>query len=375
MGYQIHVVMTNNATKFISPVTFASISQNPVLIDTFEEPMAHISLAEKVDLFIIAPASYNIIGKIAHGIADDLLTTISAVVTCRKLIAPAMNSHMYENPILQNNLKKLKENNYQIIEPESGILACGYEGIGRLRNTEDILNIITNGNIPSEKQLPQIYAGKHILITAGGTQEPIDPVRYIGNHSSGKMGIALAKAARDMGAKVTLIHANIKTHLPKNISSIKIQTAEDMLNALKETINQVDILLMSAAVSDYRMNHISSTKIKKNNNPISLQLTENPDILKSLIKFKKPGQFFIGFSAESNDLIENAKIKLEQKKLDAIIANDISKKDIGFNSDYNAVTILFSNNHQIDIPSKPKYDIGIDLLNHIHNTFYKKNVE
>ncbi len=368
--YDIHVVMTKNACHFINPLTFQAMSQNPVLNDSFDQSaiMAHIELAEKADLFIIAPATYNIIGKIAHGIADDLVTTIASAVQCRKILAPAMNVHMFENPILQENLQLLKLNGYEIISPDTGMLACGYEGKGRLRNLDDIIHIITQDHLPEENK-SLFLQGKKIVITAGGSVERIDPVRFITNRSSGKMGIRFAEACRDLGAEVTLIYGQITCSLPKDMHSIYAESANDLLNILKQEVPLCDILVMAAAVSDYRMDKIQQHKIKKTSKPITITLIENPDILKTLSHNKKEGQLFIGFAAESDQVLENAKTKLEKKKLDLIIANDISKAGIGFQSDYNEVSLIFSSGDKIDLSRMDKYKISIEILNQIYEHF------
>jgi len=365
LGHKINVVMTQNATRFIQPVTFHAISQNHAFTDTFENAMTHIKLADEADIFIIAPATYNIIGKIANGIADDLLSTIASAVTCRKLIAPAMNVHMYENKILQKNLNILKENGYEIIEPESGFLACGYEGMGRLRNVEDILNII----LKNDHANINLLKGKKVLVTAGGTREMIDPVRYIGNMSSGKMGIRFAEAARDHGADVTLVYCQVKTHLPKGIKLIKADNTNDLLRILEDEISGINLLIMAAAVSDYRVSEISNVKIKKKDS-LTLNLIKTHDILRSLNNKKENGQIFVGFAAESNNVIDNAKSKLKDKNLDLIIANDISKNNIGFDSDENEVSVIFPNDNNIKIPRMDKYLLSCEIIKIIHKHFF-----
>ncbi|GMT48947.1 MAG: phosphopantothenoylcysteine decarboxylase [bacterium] len=365
LGHEIHVVMTANATKMIQPVTFQAISQNPVLTDTFEEAMTHISLADQGDIFIIAPATYNIIGKIAHGIADDLLTTLASAVTCRKLMAPAMNTHMYENSILQKNLKLLKENDYEIIEPDHGMLACGYEGTGRLRRVEDILNEIIGQEDGTNKKL---LTGKRVLITAGGTRERIDPVRFIGNFSSGKMGVQLAKACLDQGAEVTLVYGHVQTHLPQNIRCLHAESAQELLDVLEKEISDIDILIMAAAVGDYRVDQVQSHKIKKTST-LTLNLKENPDIIKCLNQHKKKGQVFIGFAAESENMIDHAKTKLKEKTLDMIIANDITEEGVGFHSPENRVTVLLPGGKPIPLPRMDKYLLSVELVKLIHKNF------
>ena len=365
-GHDIHVVMTDNAQRFIQPVTFEAISANPVLTDTFQEAMTHISLSDRADILIIAPATYNIIGKLAHGIADDLLTTIAAAATCRKLIAPAMNVNMYQNPILQQNLSKLIEYGYEIIEPDSGMLACGYEGIGRLRRVEDIIEELTKS--PDNPDL--LLKGKRVLVTAGGTLEPIDPVRYLGNRSSGRMGISFAEACRDQGGEVTLVYSQVKAHLPKGIRLLHTDSARDMLSILQSETENHHLIIMAAAVGDYRVEFPSDTKMKKTSQSVTLKLIENPDIIKTLTQSGKKGQIFVGFAAETDNHLENATKKLKDKKLNMIIVNDVSRDDIGFNSRENAVTLIFSSGDKLDIPRQTKYDISQQIIREIHARFY-----
>ncbi len=363
-GYIVHVVMTHNATKFINPLTFRTISENPVLTNTFDDPLSHIDIPHSADVFLIAPASFNIIGKIANGIADDLLSTMISACTCRKIMAPAMNANMYNNPALQDNISILKKRGYEIIEPEEGLLACGYNGIGRLKNIEGIINHILNDN---DKPL----LGKKVLITAGGTIEYIDPVRFISNKSSGRMGIALAQAAHNLGADVSLVYANVSVPLPDNINLFHVDSANSMLNVLRQKIDSFDILIMASAVSDFRVESVSTNKIKKKSGSLILKLIQNDDILKSLNKNKK--QTFIGFSAETNNLINNAKHKLVNKNLDLIIANDVSNNEIGFNSKENEVTLLFADGQIINLPRKDKYELSMDILKLIHKHLIPKS--
>ncbi|MDH5680951.1 MAG: bifunctional phosphopantothenoylcysteine decarboxylase/phosphopantothenate--cysteine ligase CoaBC, partial [Spirochaetota bacterium] len=273
---------------------------------------------------------------------------------------------MYQNPILQHNLKLLQKYGYEIIEPESGMLACGYEGMGRLRSVEDIVDQLTS-HTDKENLL---LKGKRVLITAGGTMEAIDPVRYLGNRSSGKMGIAFAEACRDQGATVTLVYSQVKAHLPKGVRLLHAESAESMLSLLQSEIDNHQLLIMAAAVGDYRVESQSKTKIKKGSQPLTLRLIENPDILKTLSQSKKKNQLFVGFAAETDHHLENATKKLKSKSLDMIVLNDVSQKDIGFNSNENAVTLLFSADDKLDIPRQSKYDISRHIIQVIHKRFY-----
>lgn len=363
--YNTQVIMTQNATKLVPPNTFAAISNNPVYLDEFDPrlPIPHINLAEKADVFLIAPATYNIIGKISQGIADDLLTTLCAAVTCRKIIAPAMNVHMWENTILQRNLLDLKSHGWEMIPPESGSLACGYEGMGRLANTNTIIEHIET-SMPKEKA--SFMFGYKLLITAGASQEDIDPVRYITNRSSGKMGLAMCKAAMEAGAEVSLVHGRMAIPVPPDIPSIYARSAREMESAVKDNLDQFDALIMAAAVSDYRPKVARINKIKKKGETLRLELIRNPDIIRSLSD-QFPDKIIVGFAAESRDLLENASTKLIEKKLDMLVANDISDIEAGFASDNNRVVILFKDGTKKHLPLLPKIEVARIVLRHIHN--------
>ncbi len=352
--------MTENAAKLVRPDTFRAITQNPVLVDTFEadRDVPHIELADAADIFVLCPATFNIIGKIACGIADDLVTTIASAVTGRKIVAPAMNVNMYNNPILQKNLNTLVENGYEVIEPDSGMLACGYEGKGRLRNVDDIIRHIYLENQSSK------LSGKKILITAGGTIEPIDPVRFIGNRSSGKMGIALADEAKARGCDVTLVYAKISVELPKGLTAIQVSSAIEMQKILEEQINDTDVLIMAAAISDFRVENVSDHKIKRKGEKLTLTLVPNPDLTKELYKFKND-RIYVGFAAESQDLIDNAKKKLEEKNLDLIVANDILSESSGFDSDTNKCCLINRKGLVIDLELQSKIEISKKILDSI----------
>lgn len=367
-GYNIQVIMTKNAQKFVSPLTFETITNNPVYSDTFDKALLHTQLAEEAEFLVIAPASYNIVGKIANGIADDLLTTITAAFRKSKIIAPAMNHYMYENSIFTDNIEKLKIHNFHIIEPDFGDLACGYVGSGRLRNLNDLTRLIIHHDKWTNPFLIDKFKGKKVIVTAGGTFEMIDPVRYIGNISSGKMGIALANALNDIGAEVTLVYANISEPLGdfnNGIKKIAVMNAREMESTLKELIGNQDLLFMASAVSDYRAKNYQDKKIKKSSDDFSIELIQNPDILKSLSLQKKDSQIFIGFAAESHNIEEYALTKLNKKKLGLIVANDISRKDIAFNSDDNEAQLFFSDSSHEIIKKKDKYSFSFELLNKI----------
>ena len=368
-GHSVHCLLTKNATKLVSPRTFAAISNNPAYYDLWEseDEIPHIELMENADFFVLAPASYNIIGKIAYGIADDLVTTCAAVCHCKKIFAPAMNVNMFENPILQRNIEILKSFDWEEIPPqESGILACGAVGAGKLAKVDDILKII-NDNIHNEG----LYKGKKILVTAGGTIEDIDPVRYISNRSSGKMGVSIAKEAAKMGATVTLIHAKMDVKAPSKVNSICVRSASDMLKAIENEIDKNEMLIMAAAVSDYTPQEKSEQKIKKSDGTLNLELKKTSDILEE-IKNRKANKYFIGFAAESENLIDNAKDKLKRKNLDMIVANDITRKDSGFDVDTNKVSIIKKSGivRELELMSKDEVarNILIDAINEIGGT-------
>lgn len=358
-GANVRVVLTPNALNFVTKLTLQTLSGNEVYVDNFEideyKP-EHIALTES-DIFVIAPASANTIGKIANGICDNLLLSTACAFSKPILIAPAMNENMWKNPFVQENLNKLKNNGCQIIEPETGFLACGTNGIGRMKEPEEIFEKTVE--ILSEKQ---ILKGKKFLITAGGTREKIDPVRYITNSSSGKMGLALADCAFKMGAEVTLV-STFKAEKPyKNIIT---PTALEMERAVKENLEGQDCVIMAAAVSDYRVENISEQKIKKQGGEMTLKLVENPDILQEICRNKLPQPLIIGFCAESENLIENAKSKIQKKGCDYLIANDISRKDIGFNTDENEVYIIDKNLNINHIEKDTKLNIAKRILEEI----------
>lgn len=361
LNAEVKTVITPSAREFVTETTLRTLTRNPVYSEQFdvqEWKPEHISLADDADLFLIAPASANTIGKIANGICDNLLTSLAAAFNKPLIIAPAMNCNMWNNSFVQKNLKSLIDAGYYIIYPEEGELSCGYDGQGRLANNEIILNKIFE-IMNKEKFL----LNKSILVTAGGTIEPIDPVRYIGNHSSGKMGIAIADAAHDFGAEVCLV-STVKVKKPYKV--INTTSALQMMEAVKSEFSQSDALIMAAAVSDYRIDKAAEQKIKKEiNDSLTLNLVKNPDILQEISKIKRENQVVIGFCAESQDLISSAKKKIEHKNLDYIVANDISNKDATFGSDYNEITIINKKFEEIKIHKALKTEIAKTILREV----------
>ncbi|MDM0576629.1 bifunctional phosphopantothenoylcysteine decarboxylase/phosphopantothenate--cysteine ligase CoaBC [Clostridium perfringens] len=357
---EVHVIMTKSATEFVTPLSFQSLSQNMVITDMFAEPKAweiqHISLAKKADLMLIVPATANIIGKVANGIADDMLSTTIMATKASVVFCPAMNTNMYENPIVQRNISLLKELGYEFIEPASGRLACGDEGKGKLQDTE-IIAEETLRRLHSTKDL----LGKKVVVTAGPTMVPIDPVRVLTNRSSGKMGYSIAEEARDRGAEVVLISGPTSLRKPNGIKVIDIKTNEDMFNAIKNEFKDADIVIKSAAVADYKAKNYSNEKIKKTGDDLNLIFERDRDILKTLGDMKK-NQILVGFAAESSNLKENAKGKLDRKNLDYIVANDISKPETGFASDENKVTIISKSGEEVSLEKMSKREVAKNIF-------------
>lgn len=359
---KVHVVMTKNAQAFITPLTLQTLSGNPVITDLFslfsETKVGHVALADMAQTVVIAPATANIIGKIAAGIADDMLTTVVMATKAPVLIAPAMNVHMWENPVCQQNVHKLRSLGYYFVEPAVGELACGYEGKGRLAEIPDIIEEIKCLLSPKD------FIGEKVLVTAGPTTEPLDPVRFISNHSSGKMGFALARAAWRRGAEVTLISG--PTHLPppKKSKFISVRTAQEMRQAVVENFPEATILLMAAAVSDYRPKEMTAQKIKKTSPKIILELEENPDILEEVGQ-NKGARIIVGFAAETEDLIKNAQKKLSQKNLDLIVANDLTMPGAGFAVDTNIVKILDRSGKVEELPLLTKEELADCILDRL----------
>ncbi|WP_346934965.1 bifunctional phosphopantothenoylcysteine decarboxylase/phosphopantothenate--cysteine ligase CoaBC [Clostridium sp.] len=361
----VDVIMTKSACEFVTPLSFQSLSQNAVIKNMFDEPRAfeiqHISLAKKADVLVVVPATANIIGKVANGIADDMLSTTIMATNAKVIFAPAMNTNMYNNPIVQENIKKLISYGYEFINPSSGRLACGDVGDGKLADTEDIAEVIL-----SHLHEPKDLLGKKVLVTAGPTRANLDPVRFLTNRSTGKMGYAIAEEARDRGAEVVLVSGPTSIKAPIGVKIIKVETNEEMLNAVKAEFDTSDIVVKSAAVSDYKPNTYSDKKIKKGPGNLNIELVRDNDILKELGTLKKH-QILVGFAAESNDVIENAHIKLKKKNLDYIVANDITESNAGFGSDTNRVTIINRDGKEISLENMSKRLVGYELFNMILN--------
>ena len=361
----VHVIMTKNANEFVSPITFRSLSHNPVITDMFDEledwDVKHISIANKADLFIIAPATANFIGKLAHGIADDMLSTTLMATKAPVMFAPAMNTNMYENPIVQENIEKLIRRGYIFLEPDTGTMAeRGVYGKGRLPKPESIVERIKNLLAGINKDM----IGMKVLITAGPTREPIDPVRYISNNSSGKMGYAVADAAVHRGAEVKLISGPVSIQKPENVHITSVMTAEEMYQAVMNQYMDCDIIIMVAAVADYKSIHIADKKIKKSGEHLTIELSKNPDILKEVGKVKGT-RILVGTCAETNDLIVNAKAKVEAKNLDMIVANDVTMEGAGFEVDTNIVKIIKKDGSIIEIPKMLKTELAYKILDEI----------
>ncbi len=363
-GYDVIVLMTQNATNFINPIVFETLTKHKCLIDTFdrnfEYSVEHVSVAKRADVVMIAPATANVIGKLAHGIADDMLTTtVMACRTCPKIIAPAMNTEMFYNPVVQDNLQTLKKYGYQIIEPAEGYLACGDVGAGKMPEPEDLYEYIYQ-TVAWEKDL----TGKKVLITAGPTQEAIDPVRYITNHSSGKMGYAMAKVAAARGAEVTLVTGATSIKKPKFAKIVPVVSARDMFEAVCEESKDADIVCKAAAVADYRPKTVSDQKIKKSGDSMTLEMEKTDDILKYLGENKRPGQFLCGFSMETENMIENSRKKLEKKNLDLIAANNLKTEGAGFKGDTNVMTLI-SKENEVQLPLLSKEETASRIFDEI----------
>jgi len=368
---QVNVIMTKHATEFVSALTFQSISQNPVAVEMFEPvtnwDIEHISLAKKADIFLIAPATANVIGKIANGIADDMLSTTVMATKAPVVIAPAMNTNMYENPVTQANIQKLKDLGYIFIEPGYGRLACGDLGPGKLAEPDLIVE-----NIKFLLNKTDELKGKNLLVTAGPTQEAIDPVRYITNKSTGKMGYALAYQAALMGAKVTLVTGPTNLEVPFGISEvIKVKSAQQMYETVTSSFDEMDIVIKSAAVADYKPKNISDSKIKKSDSDLVLELDRNKDILFELGKLKTK-QVLVGFAAETDDLIANAQKKLAKKNLDFIVANDLKQEGAGFAGDTNIVKLLFADGNIEELPIMTKNQLSKEIYDKIIYIMHNK---
>jgi phosphopantothenoylcysteine decarboxylase/phosphopantothenate--cysteine ligase len=362
-GAQVHVLMTENATNFIHPITFETLTGHKCLIDTFDRnfqfSVEHVSLAKAADLLLVAPASANIIGKMAHGLADDMLTTTALACKCPILISPAMNTRMYENPIVQNNLKILAGYGMKVVEPAEGYLACGDTGKGKMPEPEVLLEHILL-EISSEKDM----TGKKVLVTAGPTREAIDPVRYITNHSTGKMGYAIARACVQRGAEVTLVSGPVILQPPLGVHTIPVTTAQEMFQAVTACSQDQDIIIKSAAVADYRPAVTWEEKVKKAEGEMEIQLERTQDILKYLGLHRKKGQFICGFSMETCNMLENSRAKLEKKNLDMVVANNLKETGAGFGTDTNRITIITSKG-EWELPLMTKEEAAHRILDQI----------
>ena len=359
----VTVMMTQNATNFMNPITFETITGNKCLIDTFDRnfqySVEHVALAKQADVVLLAPASANVIGKIACGIADDMLTTTIMACPCKKIVAPAMNHNMYHNPIVQENIEKLRRYDYEIVTPDTGMLANGDMGDGRMPEEKVLLEYILK-EIAFDKDL----SGKKVLVTAGATREAIDPVRFITNHSSGKMGIAVAKAAMLRGAEVTLVAAHTDVEYPMFIKTIPVVSAEDMFNAVTDNMAQQDIIIKAAAVSDYTPVNVADSKLKKKDGDMSIELKRTKDILAYLGENKKEGQFICGFSMETDNVIENSKAKLQKKNCDMICANSLRTEGAGFGVDTNVLTVI-TKDKEVAFDIMSKEDLAHKILDEI----------
>ena len=359
----VHVLMTRNATNFINPITFETLTGNKCLVDTFDRnfqfQVEHVSIAKKADVVMIAPASANVIGKLAHGIADDMLTTTIIACRCKKFISPAMNTNMFENPIVQDNLKTLEHYGYEVIDPAVGYLACGDTGAGKMPEPETLLIYILR-ECACEKDMK----GLKVLVTAGPTQEAIDPVRYITNHSSGKMGYAIAKMAMLRGADVTLVSGRTALAPPPFVKVVPVVTARDMYEAVTSVSQEQDIIIKAAAVADYRPASVSDEKIKKKDDDMSIALERTDDILKYLGEHKPEGQFLCGFSMETENMIGNSRVKLTRKNLDMVAANNVKMAGAGFQGDTNVLTLI-TQDEEVSLPLMSKEDAAGKILDKI----------
>lgn len=359
----VHVLMTENATNFINPITFETLTGHKCLVDTFDRNfnynIEHVALGTKADLVLVAPASANIIAKMANGIADDMLSTTVLACRCKKLVAPAMNTNMYENPITQANIQKLRDFGMDIIEPATGLLACKAVGKGKMPSEEELLSYILR-----ELQYEHDMTGKKVLVTAGATREAIDPVRYITNHSTGKMGYALAQVAAGRGADVTLVSGITDRTPPLGIRRIEAESAEDMFDAVKAETYEQDILIMAAAVADYTPVMVSDEKIKKQEGDTSIPLKRTVDILAWLGDHKREDQFLCGFSMETENMLENSRLKRTKKKADLIVANNLKVEGAGFGTDTNVVTLIGAD-FEKELPLMTKEEAAVQIFNSI----------
>ena len=364
----VTVIMTKNATNFINPITFESLTGNKCLVDTFDRnfefQVEHVSLARQTEVFLTAPASANVIAKAAHGIADDMLTTTLLACTCPKIVAPAMNTRMYQNPVVQDNLEILKRYGMEVIDPANGYLACGDTGAGKMPDPEVLYEYIIKALTPKD------MAGRKVLVTAGPTQERLDPVRYISNHSTGKMGYAIARRAMLRGAEVTLVSGKVNLQPPMGVRMVPVVSAADMAQAVKADAQEQDIIIKAAAVADYRPAVTADEKLKKKDDEMSLVLVRTEDILAWLGAHRRPGQFLCGFSMETEHMLENSRAKLEKKKIDMIVANNLKQTGAGFGTDTNVVTLL-TKEDTLTLPIMSKEEVADRLLTFImKKSFY-----
>lgn len=369
----VTVIMTKNATNFINPITFESLTGNKCLVDTFDRDfefqVEHVSLARQTDVFLTAPASANVIAKAAHGIADDMLTTTLLACTCPKIVAPAMNTRMYQNPVVQDNLEILKRYGMEVIDPANGYLACGDTGAGKMPDPEVLYEYIIKALTPKD------MAGRKVLVTAGPTQEKLDPVRYISNHSTGKMGYAIARQAMLRGAEVTLVSGKVNLQPPMGVRMVPVVSAADMAQAVKADAQEQDIIIKAAAVADYRPAVTADEKLKKKDDEMNLVLERTEDILAWLGAHRRPGQFLCGFSMETEHMLENSKAKLEKKKIDMIVANNLKQTGAGFGTDTNVVTLL-TKEDTLTLPIMSKEEVADRLLTFImKKSFYAEERE
>ncbi len=364
----VTVIMTKNATNFINPITFESLTGNKCLVDTFDRnfefQVEHVSLARQTEVFLTAPASANVIAKAAHGIADDMLTTTLLACTCPKIVAPAMNTRMYQNPVVQDNLEILKRYGMEVIDPANGYLACGDTGAGKMPDPEVLYEYIIKALTPKD------MAGRKVLVTAGPTQEKLDPVRYISNHSTGKMGYAIARQAMLRGAEVTLVSGKVNLQPPMGVRMVPVVSAADMAQAVKADAQEQDIIIKAAAVADYRPAVTADEKLKKKDDEMNLVLERTEDILAWLGAHRRPGQFLCGFSMETEHMLENSRAKLEKKKIDMIVANNLKQTGAGFGTDTNVVTLL-TKEDTLTLPIMSKEEVADRLLTFImKKSFY-----
>lgn len=359
----VNVIMTENACEFISPLVFETLTGNKCYVDTFDRnfkfDVEHISLAKKADIFMIAPATANVIAKIANGIADDMLTTTFLASKCKKIVSPAMNTAMFENQITQDNIAKLKKYGIGVVEPQNGLLACGDTGAGKMPEPDFLFDVIER-EIAREKDM----LGKKVLVTAGATMESLDPVRFLTNHSSGKMGFAIAKEAMLRGAEVTVVKANTTAEIPNFVKIVEVSSAKDMFDAVTALSYQQDIIVKAAAVADYTPESYVDSKIKKKDGDLSIPLKRTNDILKYLGENKKEGQFLCGFSMETDNMLENSKAKLSKKNADMIVANNLKDAGSGFKTDTNAVTLITKDGHK-SLELKSKAEVAKEIFDEI----------